>query len=120
VLTFAFGSQAQSGVAQTAPNVSGLGPLGTLSAPFGAPQTLSDFATSLVATQSADVANTTTQLATEQSVQTALQAKVSNTSGVNTDNELSNMVALQNSYGANARIIAAAQAMWTQLITSIP
>ena len=119
VLTFAFGSQAQSGVAQVAPNVSGLGPLGTLSAPFGAPQTLSDFATSLVATQSADVANTTTQLATEQSVQTALQAQVSSTSGVNTDNELSNMVALQNSYGANARIIAAAQAMWTQLITSV-
>jgi len=26
---------------------------------------------------------------------------------------------LQNSYGANARVIASAQAMWTQLITSV-
>ena len=119
VVAYTFGSQAQPGVPQPAPNVVGLGPLGTLVAPFGVPQTLSGFATSLIDTQSADVANTTTDLGTEQTVQTALQAQVSSTSGVNTDNELSNMVALQNSYGANARVIAAAQAMWTQLITSV-
>jgi flagellar hook-associated protein 1 FlgK len=119
LLTYALGAQAQAGVAQAAPNVAGLGPLGNLSAPFGTPQTLSSFASTLVATQSADVSTTTTQLATETSVQTALQAQVSSSSGVNTDTELSNMVALQNSYGANARIVAAAQAMWTQLITSV-
>jgi flagellar hook-associated protein 1 FlgK len=119
VVAYTFGSQAQPGVPQPAPNVVGLGPLGTLVAPFGVPQTLSGFATSLIDTQSADVANTTTDLGTEQTVQTALQAQVSSASGVNTDNELSNMVALQNSYGANARVIAAAQAMWTQLITSV-
>ena len=120
VLTFAFGTQAQAGVAQPPPLVTGLGPLGSLAAPFSVPSDLASFATDVVATQSADVGNTTTQLATATAVQTALQARVTSTSGVNTDAELSSMVALQNSYGANARVVQAVQTMWTQLLASIP
>jgi flagellar hook-associated protein 1 FlgK len=119
VLTYGFGNQAQSGVAQTSPNVTGLGPRGNLAAPYAAPQTLSDFATDVVAAQSSDVSTTTDQLTTAQAVQTALQAQVTSVSGVNTDTQLSNLVGLQNSYGANARIIGAAQSMWTQLLNSV-
>jgi flagellar hook-associated protein 1 FlgK len=119
VLTYALGSQAQSGVAQTAPNVAGLGPLGNLSAPYSAPATLAGFASVLVSSQSADVSNTTTQLSTETAVQSTLSSQFTATSGVNTDTELSKMVALQNAYGANARIIGVAQAMWTQLLSSV-
>jgi flagellar hook-associated protein 1 FlgK len=35
------------------------------------------------------------------------------------DTEMSNMIQLQNSYGANARVIAAVQSMWTQLLSSV-
>ena len=59
---------------------------------------------------------TTTQLDTEQAVQTTLTGKLSAQSGVNMDTEMSTMIQLQNAYGANAKIIAAVQAMWTQLL----
>jgi flagellar hook-associated protein FlgK len=29
------------------------------------------------------------------------------------------MIALQNAYGANAKVIAAVQAMWTQLLNTV-
>jgi flagellar hook-associated protein 1 FlgK len=90
-----------------------------MAAPYAAPQTLSEFATDVVSAQSSDVSTTTDQLTTAQAVQTALQAQVTSVSGVNTDTQLSNLVGLQNSYGANARIIGAAQSMWTQLLNSV-
>lgn len=119
VLTYGFGTQAQSGVVQPASNVSGLGPLGTISAPYATPQDLAQFASALVSAQSADVGSTATALDTETSVQTSLKARVTSGSGVSTDSELSRMVGLQNAYGATARVIAASQAMWTQLLTAV-
>ena len=119
VLTNALSTQAQSGVAQPAPAVAGLGVLGNMSAPYSAPSTLAGFAAVLVAAQAADVADASNQLTTETSVQTTFQAQFTATSGVSTDQELSKMVSLQNAYGANARIISAAQSMWTQLLNSV-
>jgi flagellar hook-associated protein 1 FlgK len=119
VISYTFGAEIQSGVPQTAPNVSGMGPLGTLKAPFAAPKTLAGFSTVLVAAQSLDVSNVGLQLDTEIAVQSALTARVTSTSGVSTDSELSKMVGLQNAYGANARVIAASQAMWTQLLAAV-
>lgn len=120
VLSYTFGSMAQPGVYQAAPAVAGLGPLGNLTAPFSAPQTLAGFATVLVAAQSSDVSNATSQLETENAVQLNLTGRITAKSGVSTDQELSKMVGLQNAYGANARIIAACQAMWTQLLNAVP
>ena len=119
VLTYALGAQVQSGVAQGAPNVSGLGLLGNLNAPYSPPATLAGFAAVLVSAQSADVSNTSAQISTETAVQSALTAQFTSSSGVSTDTELSHLVALQNAYGANARIINAAQSMWTQLLNSV-
>jgi flagellar hook-associated protein 1 FlgK len=119
VVKFTFGSQVQTGVDQSPPNVLGLGPLGNLSAPFAPPKTLADFATSIVAAQSSDASDATIQRATEAAVGITLSERAAKVSGVNTDTELAKMVELQNAYGATARIIAASQTMWTQLLSSV-
>jgi flagellar hook-associated protein 1 FlgK len=100
-------------------NVSGLGPSGTLSAPFVSPTTLGSFASTMLAAQSQDSATATNQLSTEQAVQTTLNGQLAAQSGVNIDTEMSNMIQLENSYGANAKVIAAVQSMWNQLLSSV-
>lgn len=90
-----------------------------LSHTFGDAPTLGSAAAALVASQAQDSASTTNQLATEQAVQTTWSNKLAAGSGVNMDTEMSTMIQLQNAYGANARVIAAVQAMWTQLLNSV-
>jgi flagellar hook-associated protein 1 FlgK len=119
VLTYALGADAQAGVAQPAFNTTGLGVTGTLSTPFTAPPTLSGMASALVASQAQDSAETTSQLTTEQAVQTTLNSQFAAGSGVNMDTEMSNMIALQNAYGANAKVITAVQAMLNQLMNAV-
>ena len=102
-----------------AAHVTGLGPSGTLSAPFSSPPTLGGFASTMLAAQAQDSATATSQLATEQSVQTMLNGKLTTQSGVSIDTEMSNMIQLQNAYGANAKVIAAVQSMWNQLLGSV-
>ena len=119
VLNFALGANAQAGVTQPASNTTGLGATGTLSVPYAAPATLGDIATALVGAQAAASATATAQLSTEQAVQTTLQGKLTSQSGVNMDTEMSQMIALQNAYGANAKVIAAVQAMYTQLLSAV-
>jgi flagellar hook-associated protein 1 FlgK len=120
VLTYALGANVQAGVPQPPPATTGLGPLGSLQAQFAPPPDLASFATSLVTAQSTDVASAQSSLQTETTLQTTLQARATATSGVDTDAELSLMVILQKDYGATAKIIAAAQTMWNQLLTMIP
>lgn len=100
-------------------NTSGLGSADTLSAPYSPPSTLVGLAATMTAAQAQDSASTSSQLSTEQAVQTTLSGKLSSQSGVNMDTEMSNMIALQNAYGANAKVIAAVQAMWTQLLNTV-
>ena len=120
IVNFTFGTQAQSGVAQPTMNTNGLGATGNLTAPFNAAgDSLSGFATSLVSSQAQTSAATTSNLSTEQALQTSLNAKVTAVSGVNMDKELSQMLALQNAYGANARVISAVQSMFAQLLQSV-
>jgi flagellar hook-associated protein 1 FlgK len=119
LLNNTFGTQVQAGVSQPALNTSGLGATGTLSAPFSAPQSLSDYATDLVSSQAQTSATTTGNLTTEQTMQTSLNAKISSVSGVNMDTEMSQMIGLQNAYGANARVIAAVQSMFQQLLQAV-
>jgi flagellar hook-associated protein 1 FlgK len=102
-----------------ASNVSGLGPSGTLSAPYVSPTTLGSLASTMLAAQAQDSASITNQLTTEQSVQAMLSSKLSTQSGVDIDTEVANMIELQNAYGANARVLSAVQSMWTQLLNSV-
>ena len=120
VITYTFGARVQGGAAQPALNTNGLGASGNLAATFNAGgDALADFATSLVssrAQKSASVANT---LTTEQALQSSLNTRFTAVSGVNMDTEISHMLTLQNAYGANARIIAAVQSMFTQLLQAV-
>ena len=116
VLNYALGSEAQTGVAQPAFNTTGLGPSGTLTTSLSGQTTLAGYAAGMISAQSAQSATTTTQLSTEQALQTVLNNQVNAVSGVSIDTEMSKMIALQNAYSANARIITAAQSMFTQLL----
>jgi flagellar hook-associated protein 1 FlgK len=103
-----------------ASNTTKLGPGGNLNAPYSSPTTLGTLASTIVAAQSQDSATTTSQLGTEQTVQTTLGSRLSAQSGVDMDAEMSAMIALQNAYGANAKIISAVQSMWSQLLNTVP
>ncbi len=119
VLNFTFGANQGPGVPWTPSQTTGLGPNGKLNAPYTAPATLGGIASTMLASQAQGSAATSTQADTELAVQTTLASKLSAQSGVNMDTEMSNMIQLQNAYGANARVIAAVQSMWDQLLQSV-
>lgn len=120
VLDFAMGTQAQTGVAQSAAATTGLGPDGTLNAPYAAPASLADHAAALVSAQSGVSAAATGQLSIEQTVQTTLTSRLNAASGVSMDTEMAHMIQLQNAYGANARVISTMQTLFTQLLQTVP
>ena len=70
--------------------------------------------------QQAQAANAATNLQHGQDlVVNALQQRLSNTSGVNIDREMSNLITLQNTYGANARVMTTIQQMMATLLQVI-
>lgn len=97
----------------------GLGLDGALAARFGAPATLAAFAATLAATNAADAARATARADTTEAVQTALQNKLDQETGVSVDEEMASMIQLQNAYAANARVISTTQAMWQQLLDMV-
>lgn len=119
VLNFALGAEAQAGVGQPAPATSALGPSGTLSAAYAPPATLAGFATAMIAAGADASASASTALGNETAVQTALQSRFSAQSGVSMDTEMATMIRLQGSYGANAKLVAAVQAMWNQTLQMV-
>ncbi len=88
--------------------------IGTAQAPFSGtlPQYLSQ-----VVTIQAQAANAATNLQQGQdTVLTALQQRFNSQSGVNIDTEMSNLIALQNAYGANARVMTTIQQLMQTLL----
>ncbi len=82
--------------------------------------TLADYLSQFVS-QQAQAANAATNLQQGQDVVVnALQQRLSSTSGVNIDQEMSNLITLQNTYGANARVMATIQQMMAALLQVIP
>ncbi len=115
-----FGTQSQNGIPQPPMNTSALGANGALTAAFTANgYTLSDFSTGIVSSQALQSAAVTNNLATEQALQTSLNAKVTAISGVNMDTEMSQMLSLQNAYAANARVMSAVHSMFNQLLQTV-
>jgi flagellar hook-associated protein 1 FlgK len=119
ILSYALGSVNQDGVAQPAPATTGLGVSGTLAAPYAPQPDLASQATALVGAQAADAAQAQASLTDAQTLQTALQKTLSAGSGVSIDTEMSTMIALQNAYGANAKVITAMQSMFTALAQAV-
>jgi flagellar hook-associated protein 1 FlgK len=120
VLDYALGSDAQAGVAQPTPSVSGLGPAGTLRSSYAAPTDLAGLATAVTGDEAAQSAAVGNRLATAQALQSTLQSNLADVSSVNLDTQMSQMIVLQNAYGANARVMSTLQAMWTQLLQVAP
>jgi flagellar hook-associated protein 1 len=88
--------------------------LGTTSSPYSG--TLTQYMSSVV-TQQSQAANAATNLQQGQdTVLTALQQRFNDQSGVNIDTEMSNLIALQNAYGANARVMTTVEAMMQTLL----
>jgi flagellar hook-associated protein 1 FlgK len=70
--------------------------------------------------QQAQAANAATNLQQGQDVVVnALQQRVNSSSGVNIDQEMSNLISLQTSYGANARVMTTIQQMMTTLMQMV-
>jgi flagellar hook-associated protein 1 len=119
VLNYTFGADQSAGTPWPASNTSGLGMSGALSAPYTSPSTIGNLASTVLASQAQESASVSSQVNTEQAVQTTLSNKLSTESGVNMDTEMSEMIQLQNAYGANARVLTAVQAMFTQLLQAV-
>jgi flagellar hook-associated protein 1 FlgK len=88
--------------------------LGSAATPFTG--TISNFMQQFLSLQG-NAATTATQLQQGQDVVVStLQQKFNSTSGVSIDTEMSNLIALQNSYAANAHVMSVVQSMMTTLL----
>ena len=116
VLGFSFGNAVRAGVAQIASERAGLGPAGTLSAPYTPPAGLAGLATALVSAQTRASSASGVALDSARALQTALDAKLASGSAVSVDQEMTVMLQLQSAYAANARVISAIQAMMDQTL----
>ena len=88
--------------------------LGSTTSPYTG--TIGNYLQQFVSLQ-ATAANSATQLQQGQSVVVStLQQKFNSTSSVNIDSELSNLIALQNSYAANAHVMSVVQSMMQTLM----
>ena len=88
--------------------------LGTAATPLKG--TLSSFMQQFLSQQS-NAATSATQLQQGQDVVVnALQQKFKSSSGVNIDTEMANLIALQNTYAANAHVMSVVQMMMTSLM----
>jgi len=81
--------------------------------------TLSDYLSQVVSQQS-QAANAATNLQQGQdTVVSALQQRYNDETGVNIDTEMSNLIALQNAYGANARVMTTIQQLMATLLQTV-
>lgn len=119
VLDFSLGSSAAAGSPWPAIPTSGLGPDGSLASPFAAPATLADYAARLTAAQTGDRAATTEAKQQAEGLCNILGARFAQISGVDVDSEMAAMVALQNAYAANARVLGTLQSMWDSLLAAV-
>jgi flagellar hook-associated protein 1 FlgK len=106
-------TQLQSGTYRYSPQTG----IGTTGSPFTG--TLTNFAKQFIS-QQGEAATAAKQLADGQSVVlNTLQKKLTDTSGVNIDDEMAHLLALQNAYSANARVMSSIKQMYDTLIQAM-
>ncbi len=81
-------------------------PAGSLS---GASISFADYASSIISLSSSAAASTATNLSTQEALQTSLTQKQSEKTGVNLDEEMSQLLIYQQSYAASAKVISTTQ-----------
>ncbi|TLU70493.1 flagellar hook-associated protein FlgK [Lichenicoccus roseus] len=119
ILTSAFGTSGLAGTSQPASSTAGLGATGALSAPYSGTGNLSSLATTLTSSQAQTIGLATSQKSTATDMQTTLQAALTSSSSVSVDDEMSKIVALQNAYEANAKVVSSVQSMFSALLAAI-
>jgi flagellar hook-associated protein 1 FlgK len=95
-----------------------LGPGTTNDTHVSGASTLIDYAQRSISAQSVDHTNAVSQYADEEQYRATLEKQVLDQSGVNVDEELSNMIIVQTAYAAAARAITAANDMMKELLDS--
>lgn len=88
--------------------------LGNAATPYSGK--LPDFLQQLLSQQGQAAANATSLSQGQAVVVNALQQRVNDTSGVNVDQEMANLISLQTAYGANARVMSAIKDMLNTLM----
>jgi flagellar hook-associated protein 1 FlgK len=88
--------------------------IGGFSAPYST--TVTGFARDVISAQGSAASTAASLDATQQVALSTAQSRFSSSAGVNIDEEMSNLIALQTAYGANARVLTAARDMLNQLL----
>jgi flagellar hook-associated protein 1 FlgK len=88
--------------------------IGTVSAPFTG--TLISYMRQVISQQGEAATSATNLKQGQDVVLNALQQRFNDTSGVNIDQEMANLLTLQNSYSANARVLSAVKDMFDALL----
>ena len=81
--------------------------------------TLSQYATEILSLNAAQANSAKDSLTSRQVLVDNLEAKTAAISGVNLDEELSQMIVLENAYAASARVITATQNMFEMLTSMV-
>lgn len=78
--------------------------------------TLSDYSAQVMGQNANTAAAATADSTFQTQLQTQMQTQLSSTTGVNLDEEMSNLVVYQNAYGASARVVTTLQSMFQALM----
>ena len=89
--------------------------IGGSATPFNG--TIDEFARRIVSFQSSQASNAERDAEAQQVVTSSLQDRFDAETGVNIDDEMSNLLLLQNAYSANARVISTIQELFTVLMS---
>lgn len=119
IATIAFAANAPDGTPLAAAPSTGLGPSGTLVSAYPGSGSVADLAANFIASEGSRDSIAGTGVANATALQTSLGTAVASSTSVSIDSEMSKMVALQNSYAANAKIITAVQNMFTTLLNAV-
>ena len=119
ILDHSFGERTSAGISWGGFTMTGLGPDGSLSSPFGAPRTIEDYAALITSSHTADSAAAGRVFATAKQFSEGLEARFTRQSRVDIDSEMASLIQLQNAYAANARVISTAQTMWDTLVGAV-
>ena len=96
-----------------------LGPNVSLSTDLGRSVTLIDFSQKIVTKQTEDLVLVEARFADEDNYRETLETQLINESGVNLDEELSNLIVIQTAYSAAARAVSAVDELFQELLNAV-
>lgn len=105
-------------VANTAIRLSNLGPNANISIGVTTTGSITDFAQKTISAQAQDANNAANKQADEQSYRDLIEKQFKDTSGVNLDEELAQLIVVQTAYAASAKTISSLSEMFDQLLNA--